>query len=855
MVLRDVDSLWRISVRAPRAALAVCFGVVLILLPGIFRLQLATDGLALVPEDSAAAAIDREAREHFGIDDQVIVVLRSHAPEGVLNAESLARLAQLTRALSRQDAIDEEHLQSLSNEPSDRVRPGTFEFRTWLDPLPTSEADLVRLRKDLDDAGVYRGTLLSLDTPPTMTACLVNVPRNLEREAFLERLHAALDEVDVDPDELHLVGAPIAESSLGTHILEDLARLIPLSMLCMLAVFWLAFRRPMAALLPLLEVGACLAITLGLMGWVGAPFYLTVGILPVALTAIGVADELHVFFRFLQEREGTAKERVERTMSEMAKPITQTSLTTAVGFLSFCLSPLAPVRTFGIFMAVGVLVCLLWSLVAVPALLVSLPERAWHASGSSHRWNRVPAFFLQPSKRKALATLLGVLLCTLGVSRLEVQDSWLGGFSASSEFAQSTRLVDENFGGAHMLRIQVGEPVPKYEGTIPSSAIQGDLVRITPRAIEPLETYRGRRLGLSLELSGGRTQLIESRVRSAREEQGELVLEVERERRSLADRLPRSAKEFPYLLDGAGRLLSSEVLRAVGELESLLAAQDENGVGRVLGPHEHLSAMNFMLRQRLPGSHEVPSNPQALQAVLHHYVDVRGQQRLEEILGPDSSSGLITVFLRESNFRATRAVMDRVREFEAERLEPLGLSVSFAGDVAVSQSMIGGIVGTQVRSLLGSLIGVWIVASLLLRSLRLGTLSALPALCAVGAILGLMGWTGVPLGVATSMFAATVLGIGVDYAIHWIHRAQRSSPVRDWKQTLLETAPIVLLDVLAIGLAFGLLIASQVPSNARLGLLTGLSLIVCACVTLVVLPAWGGPRNEVSRISGSLDEI
>ena len=109
-----MDFLWRFSVRAPRTALTLCFVCVVILSPGILRLRLATDGLALVPENSAAAEVDRAAREHFGIHDQVIVVLRSEHRDGVLNLESLERLARLTEALAQSGLLVNDELALLT---------------------------------------------------------------------------------------------------------------------------------------------------------------------------------------------------------------------------------------------------------------------------------------------------------------------------------------------------------------------------------------------------------------------------------------------------------------------------------------------------------------------------------------------------------------------------------------------------------------------------------------------------------------------------------------------------------------------------------------------------------------------
>jgi hypothetical protein len=75
------------------------------------------------------------------------------------------------------------------------------------------------------------------------------------------------------------------------------------------------------------------------------------------------------------------------------------------------------------------------------------------------------------------------------------------------------------------------------------------------------------------------------------------------------------------------------------------------------------------------------------------------------------------------------------------------------------------VVTTQVRSLLISLTLILLLTSLHHRSWFWGALSVLPCAVAVLVILGFMGWTGLPLGVATSMFqqgdplTATVVGL------------------------------------------------------------------------------------------------
>jgi len=124
-----------------------------------------------------------------------------------------------------------------------------------------------------------------------------------------------------------------------------------------------------------------------------------------------------------------------------------------------------------------------------------------------------------------------------------------------------------------------------------------------------------------------------------------------------------------------------------------------------------------------------------------------------------------------------------------------------------------------------------------------------------------MGWLGIPLGIATAMFCAIALGIGVDYAVHLLEEIERAAargvtenPVR---QAVAAAGPAIVADSLAMGLGFALLAFSRVPANARLGQLVAFALFASCLLTLGGLAplaaavhrrsaraAAGGPSSE-----------
>jgi predicted RND superfamily exporter protein len=248
--------------------------------------------------------------------------------------------------------------------------------------------------------------------------------------------------------------------------------------------------------------------------------------------------------------------------------------------------------------------------------------------------------------------------------------------------------------------------------------------------------------------------------------------------------------------------------------------------------------------------------------VWREYENVRGAKRLRQLVDMGFGEGVITVLLRNANFIGTGRLIQAIQTYERERLAPQKMSVSFAGDVAVSQTLIDAIVRTQVQSVLGSLLGILLVTVILGRSLWFGILCVIPCSIAVLVNFAAMGWLSIPLGVATSMFASMALGIGVDYAIHlqshWRRlRAEGIAGRAALIEAIATTGPAILIDTLAIVVGFGILTLSQVPANARLGGLVALSIGTCFATTILVLPAllatgqsWRGGTHDHQNGSG-----
>lgn len=903
-----MTALHRFAIRRPCTTLALTLLCVIAAAPGLIRLRLRTDGHALVPAQAPPVQLDRSLRNEFGLKDNIAVIVHAPEREGIFNPRTLRVVDDLTTRLSTLEGVLPSDVTSLATEKGHRVRPGTLQFLRFFEPVPSTPQQCATLRDDLRLIKIYNGILVSADE--TSTCILVGVPENVDRIRFYRQVQEIIDATTAHraageelsqsngQDVIRVTGAPVAESLLGTHILEDLGvrpawigaasaldgagrvtfpqsiddlrRLIarsigilPIALAIMAFIFFVSFRSAAAALLTLLKVGMCLLIVFGIMGWFDVPIYLTIAVMPVILTATGVSDEVHIFDCYARQLRGRGAANVTNAagplmaaMDEMWRPVVMTSVTTAFGFLSFAISPLAPVRAFGLFTGIGSLLCMLWALTATPALVALVhPKRfggarvreSLTAPHSSPFFARLGDWVV--ARRRAILAGFVILLgiSWLGMRRVYVQDSWIDGFSPASDFYKTTTAFNDQFLGMHVLFVCVDTHSKTLTGEIDSADVDHFSVKLpSDFAADPASlVHQTLELRLAHPPPVTPSRPIEivhrAQVDSAFRQGGRMVVNFSRTSGSPRFTLGLDQNPRVRVRVAPEPLLRTDCLKWIKDLEDFIASRRAETVGGTLGPARYIETTNF-IGMGCREEHRCIPQPDRLEFVWRWYGTIRGPARLRATVDPDYSRGIISVYMKNANFVDTARLLGLIRDYERQHLSPHGMSLSFAGDVAVSQTLIDAIATTQIGSIALSILGVFVSAVAVHRSLKWGLLCAIPAALAVPLTFGLMGFAGIPLGVATSMFAAMAVGIGDDYAIHFIERfrlaaAKARCADEAIRQTLVDAGPANAIDAASVALGFGVLGLSQVPANARLGIMVLASILTCLVATLILLPA------------------
>lgn len=629
----------------PFLVLAFSFGLTLAAAGGLWRLELRTDGDALRDPDSPEVIRDHEIRQRFGVENEILVVIDRRCAGCALETETLGLLVQLHRALAVLPGLGPGDVLSLVTEQGDRLLPGGERtYRTLLDPLPATAAETARLRRDLADYRLYDGLLVANDR--SALAIVIYVPPQVDRTRLYREIEAVLARYPDERGDLSVVGAPVVEAMLGTQVLLDLGLpaswlgqvpsvndvdpgasappatglaflrwgQIPLALLVMTLIFVAAFRSPVAAILPLLEVLGCLLFVFGIMGFTGFPVYLTTAILPVVLTAIGVSDEIHLFSAFRRRLaempEASTAAVASLAMADVRPAIVRASLTAAFGCLSFISSPLEAVRSFGVFGVLGVLYCLAFTLWTLPALFGILPRHwlAWPERGTA-TLARLLARGVEKVfrfRRAVLATTLVLaLIAAFAASRLVVQDSWLSGLDPDSGLRRATERVDAGFAGTHLLYLELGgadlafqvrasRDVLRAERPVLPAVAVPDLpadLRGWWLEVEPWHKPSERRL-----TTYGRTPWPRAnRLLGARRTAEGLELKLDPHGPTP---LPADAAEGDYRVRLQPKpFFDPGVLASLCAFEKGLEAWTDDSLRRVVGPCEHLETMRATSRR------------------------------------------------------------------------------------------------------------------------------------------------------------------------------------------------------------------------------------------------------------------
>ncbi|MCF8035402.1 MAG: MMPL family transporter [Desulfobacteraceae bacterium] len=268
-------------------------------------------------------------------------------------------------------------------------------------------------------------------------------------------------------EQYHVTGLPVAEDTFGVQMFKQMAISAPLAMVIIFLLLWFFFRSPLVILPAMFDAMIASAATMALLVITGNTVHIMSSMIPIFIVPIAVLDDVHVLSEFFDRYQETRdrKKTVKHLMSGLFKPMLYTTLTTAVGFASLALAPIPPVQVFGLFVAFGVIVAWLCSILMVPAFITALPDRVLDRFGARHDPGESGTVQLTLLGRVLRATgrwtfrwakpiiavsVIALVVSAYGISLIRVNDNPTKWFEPAHPIRIADKVLNEHFGGTYM---------------------------------------------------------------------------------------------------------------------------------------------------------------------------------------------------------------------------------------------------------------------------------------------------------------------------------------------------------------------------------------------------------------------
>jgi predicted RND superfamily exporter protein len=262
-----------------------------------------------------------------------------------------------------------------------------------------------------------------------------------------------------DVGKIYLGGIPMIADDMMTFIKSDIVVFGLGVLLFIIATLWFVFRKLIWIIVPISSCLFSVVIMMGLLGILGWKVTVISSNFIALMLILTMAMNIHMSTRFLQLRKDyPAKnnfEIISLTTNKMFWPILYTVLTTVFAFLSLIFSGIKPIIDFGWMMTFGLITSFIITFTLLPTLLNFAPTKnmTLKKEQDSTITTFLGHFSLNNKNTIFGVTGIVIILSLIGISKLEVENSFINYFNKNTEIYKGMKLIDEELGGTTPLEV------------------------------------------------------------------------------------------------------------------------------------------------------------------------------------------------------------------------------------------------------------------------------------------------------------------------------------------------------------------------------------------------------------------
>ena len=603
---------------------------------------------------------------------------------------------------------------------------------------------------------------------------------------------------------LHLGGVPMIADDMMSFVRNDLSTFGIGVLIFLILTLTVIFRQLRWVIIPMICCTYSAVIMVGLLGFldwratvVSSNFISLMLILTMSIT-------MHLIVRFKEvsseQFEAGKTENLITTVREIFAPCLYTALTTIVAFSSLIISGIVPIVNFGWMMSIGVAVSFIVSFTLFPILIILIGKK--NEKKTEFKSSRFTAFIghytaHHPRLIYSLAGLL-IVFTGIGLTRLEVENSFISYFDKDTEIYQGMKLIDDKLGGTTPLDVIIkldyagNIDTEKNSGVV--NATRSDLTNDTVLEDEFVED--------DFFSDDFETDDFDTESDEANDTPGKYWFT--REKMDAA----RQVHQYLDSLPQTGKVLSIDTMMQVAE---------EFNEGKTLD-----TLALTLLYSKIPEDfHSILINP---------YISF------------DHNEMRFTIRVRESEADLRRnQLLTKIHHDLTKKFGFAESQVHLTNMLVMYNNMLQSLFRSQILTISVVMAGIMLMFMLLFRSVKLAIIGIIPNALSAASVLAIMGWLNISLDMMTITIAAIVIGIGVDDTIHYIHRFGKEIKLDyDYQAAISRSHETIgnamYYTSLVIMIGFSILVLSNFVPTIYFGLLTGLAMFVALISNLTLLP-------------------
>ena len=270
---------------------------------------------------------------------------------------------------------------------------------------------------------------------------------------------------------IYLGGIPMIADDMMTFIKSDIVVFGFGVLLFIIATLWFVFRNLIWIIVPISSCLFSVIIMMGLLGILGWKVTVISSNFIALMLILTMAMNIHMSTRFLQLRKDFPTknnfEIISLTTEKMFWPIIYTVFTTIFAFLSLIFSGIKPIIDFGWMMTFGLLTSFIITFTLLPTLLNFAPTK--NMSLNKEQNSKITNFLgiVALNNKNIVFSLTGmvIILSVIGISKLEVENSFINYFDKNTEIYKGMKLIDEELGGTTPLEVILKFPKQEKKET------------------------------------------------------------------------------------------------------------------------------------------------------------------------------------------------------------------------------------------------------------------------------------------------------------------------------------------------------------------------------------------------------